>query len=200
VAFSKQRLPLSQGVPSATTGVEHMPVVGSHAPAPWQAAGMGQTTGLFPVHTPFWQVSLSVQRLPSLHACPLGTGGLEHMPVVGSHAPVSWHWSRGEQTTGAPPVQTPAWQLWPVMQRLPALQAVPLGFAMLVQAPVAGMQVLGWWQASAIGHRAGFVPVHTPDMQTSVWVQALPSLQNVPSGCAGFEQPFTGSHVPAAWH
>jgi hypothetical protein len=37
-----------------------------------------------------------------------------------------------------------------------------------------------------------FVPMQIPPLQTSVWVQALPSLQAVPSGPAGFE------HAPVA--
>jgi hypothetical protein len=35
----------------------------------------------------------------------------------------------------------------------------------------------------------------------SVWVQALVSLQAVPSDWGGFEQrPVPGLHVPATWH
>jgi hypothetical protein len=35
----------------------------------------------------------------------------------------------------------------------------------------------------------------------SLWVQALPSLQLVPFGFAGFEHcPLPGSQVPALWH
>lgn len=44
-------------------------------------------------------------------------------------------------------------------------------------------------------------PVHTPDWQLSVWVQAFPSLHDVPSVLFGFEQvPVVGLQVPAAWH
>src|SRR5206468_794395 len=47
----------------------------------------------------------------------------------------------------------------------------------------------------------GFEPVHVPDWQVSVCVQALPSLHAVPFGTAGFEQrPVPASHVPATWH
>jgi hypothetical protein len=42
-------------------------------------------------------------------------------------------------------------------------------------------------------------PAHAPAWHVSVVVQALPSLQLVPSGCDGFEHaPVLGSHVPAA--
>ena len=47
----------------------------------------------------------------------------------------------------------------------------------------------------------GFVPAHLPAWQVSVCVQALPSLQALPSGFAGFEhEPVAGSQVPASWH
>src|SRR6185295_15044783 len=44
------------------------------------------------------------------------------------------------------------------------------------------------------------VPAQVPDWQLSVCVQALPSLQAVPLGAAGFEQPVAGLQVPARWH
>jgi hypothetical protein len=44
-------------------------------------------------------------------------------------------------------------------------------------------------------------PAHTPLVQVSLCVQALPSLQVVPSAAAGFEHvPVAGLQVPAAWH
>jgi hypothetical protein len=43
-------------------------------------------------------------------------------------------------------------------------------------------------------------PVHVPLWHASDSVQALPSLQAVPFGLAGFEQrPVAGAHVPASW-
>jgi hypothetical protein len=43
--------------------------------------------------------------------------------------------------------------------------------------------------------------VQTPAWQVSVWVQALPSLHEVPSVFAGFEHtPVALLHVPAVWH
>jgi hypothetical protein len=47
----------------------------------------------------------------------------------------------------------------------------------------------------------GLEPMHTPPSQASVWVQPLPSLHDVPSAFAGWEQaPVAGSHVPGVWH
>ena len=45
------------------------------------------------------------------------------------------------------------------------------------------------------------LPVQVPPSQVSVWVHALPSLHDVPSPLAGFEQvPVAGLQVPASWH
>jgi hypothetical protein len=50
-------------------------------------------------------------------------------------------------------------------------------------------------------HVTGFAPVQTPLRQVSVWVQALPSLQLVPSALLGFEQaPVVVLQVPTSWH
>src|SRR5436190_325886 len=47
----------------------------------------------------------------------------------------------------------------------------------------------------------GLLPVQKPLLQVAVWVQALPSLQAVPSAFAGFEHvPLAGSQTPATWH
>jgi len=40
---------------------------------------------------------------------------------------------------------------------------------------------------------------HVPALHTSAPLQGLPSLQEVPFGLVGFEQPVAGSHVPATW-
>jgi hypothetical protein len=45
----------------------------------------------------------------------------------------------------------------------------------------------------------GVVPTQLPLWQESVWVQASPSLHDVPSPFTGFEQaPVAGSQVPAS--
>jgi hypothetical protein len=47
----------------------------------------------------------------------------------------------------------------------------------------------------------GLPPVHAPAWHVSVWVQALPSSQVVPSAWVGLEQtPVAGLQVPSAWH
>ena len=85
-----------------------------------------QVTGLVPVHTPAWQVSVVVQPFPSPHADPFAFGGSEQTPVTVSHTPGSWHWPDAVQTTGLPPVQTPAWQTSVCVQAFPSSHAAVL--------------------------------------------------------------------------
>src|SRR5207245_166676 len=113
----------------------------------------------------------------------------------------SWHASGGTHMTGFVPAHTPAWQVSVWVQALTSLQAVPSGFAGFEHAPVAGSQAPASWHWSAGAQVTGFVPLHSPAWQVSVRVQALPSLQVVASGFAGFEHaPVAGSQAPASWH
>src|SRR5438876_4335318 len=71
----------------------------------------------------------------------------------------------------------------------------------LLQVPVAGSQVPAVWHWSEAVHPTGFVPTQAQAAQVSVCVQALPSVQGVPSTFVGLLQvPVAGSQVPAAWH
>ena len=188
-------------MPSGLAGLEQVPVVGLQVPASWHWSGALQTTGVAPVHVPAWQVSLRVQALPSSQLVPSGLAGLEHAPVVGLQVPASWHWSGAVQTTGLAPVHAPAWQVSLRVHALPSSHVVPLGFAGLEQAPLAGLQVPASWHWSGAVQRTGFAPVHAPAWQVSLRVHALPSSHVLPSGLAGLEQaPVAGLQVPASWH
>ena len=83
--------PPVHGVPSALTGLSHMPFVWSHMPTSWHSSWAMQVTGIAPAQAPAWQLSACVQAFPSSHADPSALAGLEHMPVVISHVPGSWH-------------------------------------------------------------------------------------------------------------
>ena len=85
-------VPFAQGLPSSAFGFEHIPVANAQTPISWHSSKAVHTTLLLPVHAPAWQVSVCVQRLPSLHVTPLvfGVTG-EHVPVAGTQAPTSWH-------------------------------------------------------------------------------------------------------------
>src|SRR5215813_9370574 len=156
--------------------------------------------------TPLEQVSV-VHPFWSSHSAAVsqrvqpGTDGLEHVPVWGSHWPAVWQLSCGWHWRGAPARHAPAWHVSAWVQAFPSLQLVPSAFAGLEQMPVCGSQVPALWHWSVVVQVTGFVPTQAPAWQESLWVQALPSLQLVPSAFAGFEQvPVCGSQVPALWH
>jgi hypothetical protein len=87
------------------------------------------------------------------------------------------------------------------VQLFPSLHAAPLLAIGLEQAPVVGSQVPATWHWSDAVQATGLEPLHVPFWQVSVWVQPLPSLQDVPLLAMGFEQaPVDGSHEPATWH
>src|SRR5438094_3891378 len=91
VSVCVQALPSVHAVPSVFDGFEQVPLEGSHVPATWHWSEAVQTTGLLPVHTPLWQVSVCVQALPSLQVVPSVLFGFEHTPVDGSQVPATWH-------------------------------------------------------------------------------------------------------------
>jgi hypothetical protein len=130
-----------QGVPSLAVGLEHVPLLGSHVPTTWHASLAVHTIGLSPVHVPLWQMSLSVQALPSLHAVPFAALGFEHAPVVGSHVPAVWHWSLAVHVTGLDPMQTPLEHVSTCVHALPSLHVVPSAAAGLEHVPALGSQV-----------------------------------------------------------
>src|SRR2546422_520875 len=131
-------------------------------PATWHWSEAVQATGLLPVQTPLWQVSVGVQALPSLQALPLAFTGLEHVPVVGEQVPATWHWSEAVQATGLLPAQTPLWQEWVCVGALPALRGRPLAFTGFEHVPVAGAQVPARWHWSEAVQTTGVLPVQAP--------------------------------------
>jgi hypothetical protein len=84
-----QALPSLHDAPFALAGFEHTPVLVLHVPASWHWSCAAHTTGLDPVHTPDWHVSVCVHALPSLHDVPFALLGFEHTPVLVLHVPTS---------------------------------------------------------------------------------------------------------------
>jgi hypothetical protein len=83
---------------------------------------------------------------------------------------------------------------------LPSLQAVPFGFAGSEQSPDAGLHVPPSWHGSVAAHTTGLSPRQVPERHLSVRVQALPSLQTLPSALAGFvHAPVAMSQAPGRW-
>jgi hypothetical protein len=198
VSAPLQVLPSEQEVPLAT-GPLVQPVAGSQASAV-QALLSLQLSAAPAIHVPAWQVSAPLQALPSEQEFPSAFGGLEQTPVDGLHVPATWHWSEAVQAIGLPPEHTPAWQVSAWVQALPSLQALPSALGEFEQTPVDGLHVATWHWSEAV-QVTGLAPVHTPAWQESVWVQALPSLQALPSALGGFEQrPVDGEQTPASWH
>src|SRR5881392_157761 len=198
VSACVQALPSLHAVPLLAFGLEHWPVAVLQVPATWHWSSALQTTGLLPVQSPLWQVSVCVQALPSLHAVPLLAFGLEHWPVAVLQVPATWHWSEAVQTTGLLPVQSPLWQASVCVQALPSLHAVPLLAFGLEHWPVAVLQVPATWHWSEAVQTTGLLPVQSPLWQASVCVQALPSLHAVPLLAFGLEHwPVAVSPAPA---
>ena len=140
VQVPPMHVPSGHGVPSGAIGFEHMPEVVSQVPTPWHASMAVQVTGLPPLHTPAIQVSVCVHGLLSLQVVPLGAVGFEHMPVVVSQVPTTWHASMAVQVTGLPPVHTPVMQVSVCVQALPSEQVVPSGRFGFEHVPEAGSQ------------------------------------------------------------
>jgi hypothetical protein len=192
-------LPSLHDVPSAAAGFEQAPLAGSQVPAAWHWSLAVQVTGLEPTHAPPRQASICEQALPSLQTVPSIAAGFEHAPVAGSQAPAKWHWSLATQMTGVVPTHVPATQASICEQALKSLHAVPSAAAGFEHTPEAGSQVPATWHWSLAAQATGFEPTHVPATQASVCEQALPSLQDVPSATAGFEQvPEPGSQTPSA--
>jgi hypothetical protein len=91
VSVCVQELPSLQDVPSALLGFEQTPVPGLQVPAAWHWSRAAHVTGLAPVHVPAWQVSVCVQKLPSLQDVPSALLGFVQTPVPVLQVPATWH-------------------------------------------------------------------------------------------------------------
>src|SRR5947208_1869217 len=98
-------------------------------------------------------------------------------------------------------MQLPAWQVSVWVQASPSAQALPSALFGLKQMPFVGSQTPVAWHWSSAVQTTGLAPMQLPAWQASVWVQASPSAQALPSALFGLEQaPLAGSQVPATWH
>jgi hypothetical protein len=91
VSVSVHLSPSLHAVPLAALGFEQLPLVGSHVPATWHMSLAVHVFGLPAVQPPAWQVSDTVQGLPSLQASPFAFAGFEQVPVVVLQMPAVWH-------------------------------------------------------------------------------------------------------------
>ena len=90
--------------------------------------------------------------------------------------------------------QAPARQVSVRVQALPSVQDAPSCFGGFVQVPVSGMHVPTSWHWSAALQATDPAPAHTPARHLSIKVHASASLQNLPSGAAGFERLLERQH------
>ena len=130
----------SQPAPSGFFANVHCPVVASQAPTSWQARGAAQALGAPAAQLPAWQVSASVQGLPSSHAVPLAFGANVHCPVAASHVPACMQADGAGQATWLPPVQAPLLQASLCVQGLPSSQLVSSGALAYAHWPVMALQ------------------------------------------------------------
>jgi hypothetical protein len=86
-----QEFPSLQVVPFAAFGFEHMPVAGLQTPAAWHWSDAVQVTAVPAWHEPLWQLSPTVQALPSVHEVPFAAFGFEQVPFAGLQTPAAWH-------------------------------------------------------------------------------------------------------------
>ena len=145
------------------------------------------------MQTPASHVSLCVQALPSSQPLPFVLLGFEQVPVDGSQVPASWHWSLAVQTTGLAPVQTPAWQVSLCVHALPSSQVTSSALFGFEQVPVDWSQTPAVWHWSLALQTTGLLPTHTPRLQVSVCVHALPSSHD--AVLFVWAQPVDGLHV-----
>jgi hypothetical protein len=166
--------PSLQPVPSIFAGVEQTPVVVLQVPTSWHWSNAVHTTGLLPLHTPAWQVSVCVHAFPSLQLVPSAFAGFEQTPVAGLHVPAVWHWSGAGHTTGLLPLQAPAWQVSVCVHAFPSLHETVL---FVCTHPVAALQLSSVQGFPSLQSGAG-PPVQTSAAEhVSAVVQALLSLQ-----------------------
>jgi hypothetical protein len=142
-------------------------------------AGDGQVMAPPGTHCPAWQVSFTVQALPSLQAVPSAAAGLLQTPVLGLQVPGTWHWSRAVHFLGVPE-HLPAWQVSARVQALPSSQAVSSASKGYSQVPVLAMHVPGPRHSPGAAHVLLVPAMQTPALQVSPSVHALPSSHVVP--------------------
>jgi hypothetical protein len=86
-----QAFPSLQVAPLGLAGFEHVPFAGLQVPASWHWSEAVQVLAAPLVQAPAWHESPIVQALPSSQTNPLGLAGFEHVPVVLSQVPATWH-------------------------------------------------------------------------------------------------------------
>jgi hypothetical protein len=126
------------------------------------------------------------------------------VPLATSQLTLAWHWDGAEQSASCEQaqlllcgVQVPVWQTSGPVQERPSSQALPVS-GVCTHAPVDVLHEAAW-QSSCAVQTTLFAPTHVPLWHVSVWVQALPSLQELPVSAVCTHAPLVVSHA-AEWH
>ncbi len=98
------------------------------------------------VHVPSWQV-------PPVHGVPSVWGGLEHVPLVESQVPATWHSSEAVHTTGVP-VQAPAWHVSAVVHASSSSQVVPVSTVHVPSALAPAFTLHAWQSVTSLPPQA----------------------------------------------
>jgi hypothetical protein len=206
VSVRVQALPSLQPVLSAVAGLEQTPVPGLQVPATWHWSSGLHVTGFPPVQTPVWQVSVSVQALPSSQPVPFATltwtQPVDELQLSVVHGlPSSHEIAALEQE---PPEQVPAatWHLSVVVHAMPLL-ATQLPVALqtwhapqlltVQQKPSVQLPLLHWSLAEQLAPRSSWL---THDPMGNSW-QKLPPEQS-PSPAHVVRQPVVPLHMYGA--
>ena len=132
-----------------------------------------------------------------MHAVPSALGAAAgQVPVLVLQVAITWHSSGVGQTTAAPPVQVPAWQVSVAVHMLLSLQLVPSVASGLLHWPVLGLQVPATWQASSAVQTTNAPAVQTPAMHD----EPHPAPHVVPSGLLGLPHTPVDGLQTASWH
>src|SRR5204862_100761 len=166
--------PSLQAVPSALLAKLHVPSP-LHVPAWWHWSGAAQLYAV-PPQTPPVHTTAVVRPVASFQAVPSALLAKLHVPSP-LHVPAWWHWSGAAQLYAVPP-QTPPVHTSVLVHAFPSLQAVPSALLAKLHVP-SPLHVPAWWHWSGAAQLYA-VPPQTPPVHTSVFVQAVPSLQAVP--------------------
>ncbi len=157
---------------------------------PWAAQTstvqtLPSSQALVPAQTPLVHIALIVQAIWPLQLAPSATL-LCTQPVL-ELQPSVVHKLASSQAAGLPPLQMPPLHKSPLVQALPSSQAIPLAPPTCLQPTMASQKsdVQGFLSS----HTVAPPPMQTPALHASLLVQALPSLQGVPSPARGCAQP-----------
>jgi len=141
----------------------------------------------WPAHVPPVQVSLPLQKAPSLQPVPLGSAELQASPA--SLHEVAQLLSVVLTGQGSPAwlEHVPPLHVSAPLQKVPSLQPVPLASAALQASPASLHEVAQLLSVVLAGQGSPAWLEHDPPLQVSAPLQKAPSLQPVPLGSAALQ-------------